>query len=50
MAEVITQRLPAHATNPRLKIPWCSEIMSVPKPTVVVKAARMTPLPVLKGR
>src|SRR5208283_3407527 len=45
-----TQMLPAHATKPRLKIPLWFDIINVPKPIVVVNAARMTPLPVLKRR
>ena len=44
-----TQMLPAQATKPRLKIPLWFDIINVPKPIVVVKAARMTPLPVLKA-
>lgn len=50
MAAIKTHKLPTQATNPRLKIPrWCDN-MSVPNPIVVVKAARITPLAVLKGR
>ena len=45
-----TLRLPTVARSPRLKVPRCPETIRLPKPTVVVRAARATPLAVLAGR
>ena len=45
-----TLRLPTVANKPRLKTPRWPEIIKLPNPTVVVKAARATPLAVLAGR
>ena len=45
-----TLRLPTVAKRPRLKVPRCPETIRLPNPTVVVNAARATPLAVLAGK